>query len=113
MSEGMRDLADENALNDVKRAELAIIYKHSPICPVSRHAQQQVNLFLAQNPDFPIFVVNVVQERALSRQLADELGIRHESPQAILIQSGGASKHASHHQITAQLLEQWVGDAAG
>jgi len=113
MSAGTRDLADENTLNEFRRAELAIVYKHSPICPVSWSAQREVDRFIEQHPDFPVYMVNVVQDRSLSRQLADDLGVRHQSPQAILVQSGGVLKHASHRQITAQLLETWVNASSG
>jgi bacillithiol system protein YtxJ len=109
----MRDLAEDGALDDVRQAELAVIYKHSPICPVSWSAKREVTRFVEQNPNAQVYVVNVVQDRALSRQLADDLGVRHESPQAILMQAGKATKHASHHQITAKLLKAWVSDAAG
>jgi len=113
MSERTRDLADESSLNESKRAELAIIYKHSPNCPVSWGAQREVDRFIEQNPDFPVYVVNVVRDRNMSRQLADDLGVRHESPQAILVQYGSALKNASHRQITAQLMEAWVSEWSG
>lgn len=112
MSNQMRDLADEGALDEVRQAELAIIYKHSPICPVSWSAQREVTRFVEHNPSAQVYVVNVVQDRALSRQLADDLGVRHESPQVILMQSGDARNHASHHEITAQLLETWAAEAS-
>ena len=108
MSEDLRDVADESTLEEAKSAEVAILYKHSPICPVSWGAKRQVKRFIEQNPNVPVYVVNVVQSQALSRQLAEELGVRHESPQAILLRSGDAVKHAAHHQITVQLLEDWV-----
>ena len=113
MSSQMRDLAEEGALDEVKQAELAVVYKHSPICPVSWSAKREVKRFLEQNADASVYLVNVVQDRALSRQLADDLGVRHESPQAILMQSGNVVRHASHHEITAQLLEAWVSEAVG
>ena len=113
MSQDLRDLTDDGALDEAKRAEVAIIYKHSSICPVSWSAKREVKSFLEQSPNVPVYVVNVRQDRALSQQLAEELGVQHESPQGILIGSGETLKHASHHQITAQLLEGWVNEAAG
>jgi len=113
MSNQLRDLAEKGVLGEVRQAELAVIYKHSPICPVSWSAKREVKRFASQNSSAPVYEVNVVQDRALSRQLADDLGVRHESPQAILIQAGEAVYHASHHEITAQLLEEWVNKAAG
>ena len=73
---------------------------------------REVTRFIKQHSDTPVYIVNVVQDRSLSRQLADDLGVRHESPQTILMQSGEATKHASHREITAQLLEGWAASAA-
>ena len=113
MSQDLRDLADDGALDEARRTEVAIIYKHSSICPVSWSAKREVKRFIEQNPNVPVYVVNVRQNRELSQQLAEELGVQHESPQIILMRSGETLKHTSHHQITAQLLETWVNEAAG
>jgi len=113
MSDSMRDLTDDGALDEAMRAEVAIIYKHSSFCPVAWTAKREMTRFVKQNPNVPVYVVNVVKDRALSLQLAEELGVQHESPQAILMRSGEALEHTSHHQITAQLLETWVNEAAG
>jgi bacillithiol system protein YtxJ len=108
MSERIRDLSAAPALDELRRAAVAIVYKHSPRCPVSWGAQREIERFVSETPDVPVFVVNVVQDRSLSRALAEELAVRHESPQVIMLQSGNAVRHASHHQITARLLGTWV-----
>ncbi len=110
MPDQWRDLTDDDALDEAKRATAAIIYKHSPICPTSWSSKREVEKFTKQNPDFPVFVVNVVQDKAFARKLAEDLDVQHESPQVILMQSGIAQKHTSHNTITAQLLESWVNE---
>jgi bacillithiol system protein YtxJ len=40
----------------------------------------------------------------LSDTVAERLGVRHESPQALLIKDGRAVWHASHWSITSEAL---------
>jgi bacillithiol system protein YtxJ len=110
MSEDLREVLDDHALNEVREAPLAILYKHSTRCPTSWGAKREIERFVQQKPDVPVYIVDVVEHRSLSRQLAEELGVRHESPQAILMRSGEVVEHASHRQITVRLLAEWVGE---
>lgn len=49
----------------------------------------------------PVYWVDVIGSRPLSRVIASRLGIDHESPQAILLRSGTPVWHDSHSGVTA------------
>ncbi|UCG85780.1 MAG: bacillithiol system redox-active protein YtxJ [Gemmatimonadota bacterium] len=102
-----QDRATDNALNEVLQADLAIIYKHSTLCPTSALAMRQVQDFMTRNPAVPVYVVDVIRDRKLARQLAGDLRIQHESPQAIVLRNGVPRAHCSHYDITADQLETW------
>src|SRR5579875_2080361 len=68
--------------------ELAIFFKHSPTCPVSLIAHREVMRFQRAQPDVPIYLVSVRQRRDLARHIAERTGIRHESPQILVLRSG-------------------------
>lgn len=51
-------------------------------------------------------VVKVIEDRPVSNEIAARLGVKHESPQAILVRSGKAVWHASHGRITAAALAE-------
>jgi bacillithiol system protein YtxJ len=110
MSDDLREVLDQDAWNDVRRVDKAILYKHSTRCPISWGSKREVERFVEQTPDIPVFLVDVVKHRSLSQQIARDLDVRHESPQAILMLKGEAAKHASHRQITVQLLADWAGE---
>ncbi|BDG59669.1 hypothetical protein caldi_07590 [Caldinitratiruptor microaerophilus] len=55
-----------------------------------------------------VALVRVREERPLSQALAERLKVRHESPQAILVQRGRAVWHASHGAITARALREAI-----
>jgi bacillithiol system protein YtxJ len=49
--------------------------------------------------------VVVQHSRSVSNAIAERTGIRHESPQAILLKGGEVVYHASHYDVTAEDIE--------
>jgi len=78
----------------------ALIYKHSLTCGTSAYALDQLTR-LAAEVSIPIHLVPVQTARAVSDAIAERLGVRHESPQLILVDHGAARWHASHFRVTA------------
>jgi bacillithiol system protein YtxJ len=63
---------------------------------------------MAEHPTVPVYLVDVIAQRLLSRDIAARLGIRHESPQAIVLRNGAAAWHASHYAVTAEALARII-----
>ena len=82
-----------------------LVLKHSNSCPVSFTAKRQFDQFVAANPDVPTRLVIVQQERELSKALETVSQLRHESPQALILQEGRVLWSASHGAITKLKLE--------
>ena len=55
-----------------------------------------------------ISLVIVQRASELSRRVAEQTGIQHESPQAIVLRNGGVVWSASHFDITTEAVEQAV-----
>ncbi|WEK52889.1 MAG: bacillithiol system redox-active protein YtxJ [Candidatus Cohnella colombiensis] len=93
-----------------------LVYKHSTSCSVSAGAQDEVMNYVSdvvrdgkQAPvDFAI--VHVIEERPVSNQIAEDLGVKHASPQAILVQDGKAVWDTSHWHITYAFLSDKLGN---
>lgn len=101
-----RDLGEEGVMEAALSSELALLYKYSPICPLSDHASAHVGRFMKEHPGLPVFDVDVIRGRETSRALEGLLGVRHESPQAILLRSGKPVWVASHTGVNVRALEQ-------
>ena len=105
--------ASTTAIDDARalmnRHEPLLVLKHSNSCPVSFTAKRQYDEFVAANPDVPTRLIVVQQERPLSQALETVSGIRHESPQALLLHAGRVLWHASHGNITVSRLQHAVG----
>lgn len=84
----------------------AIVFKHSSTCPISAAARDRFLAWLeGADPALPVYEVLVIEDRPLSQRVAADLGIEHQSPQAILLEDGKALWHASHWAITKESLD--------
>jgi bacillithiol system protein YtxJ len=90
-----------------------LLFKHSHTCGVSLEALDElVSLISQQVPHrghetaTPQYVMVTVQtHRAVSNAIAHQLGVRHETPQALLIKDGRVVWSASHFRVTAAAVE--------
>ena len=109
---GPRELTRVRSIPELDRvlgAERAVLYKHSPICGSSLLAFSEVRRFSAKHPDTPVYLIDVVECRAVSEAAAERLGITHESPQVILVELGQPVWSASHRAVRADALAAQVG----
>jgi bacillithiol system protein YtxJ len=51
--------------------------------------------------------IDVVTQRSLSMAIAEELNVRHESPQLIMLLDGRVMAHGSHHRVSETTVEEW------
>lgn len=78
-----------------------IVFKHSNACPISARAYREMEKLEDQ--------VNMIEVQAapeLSRELATMTGVRHESPQVILLRDGKAVWNASHFDVNAATVSR-------
>lgn len=73
-----------------------LVFKHSVTCPISAEVYREVS---AVEADVNLIVVQ--SARSISNAIAERTGIRHESPQAIILKDGMPVYHASHFDVTA------------
>jgi bacillithiol system protein YtxJ len=101
----MKPVQDERELERAFGEPWALVFKHSTRCPVSTAAHREVAEFRRRHPEAPVYVVHVVEQRALSNALAARTGVRHESPQAIVLADGKVLWADSHEGVAADALE--------
>jgi len=100
----MQKIASEADVVTALAQPIAVLYKHSPICPTSSIAYQEIRSLRRLQDDVPIFMVDVIQSRPLSRYIAEMLGVVHASPQAIILRSGVPAWHGSHFDLRADTM---------
>ncbi len=108
-TQNFRSLALPEDVEKAFREPLALVFKHSTICPVSSYAKDEVEGFVASRPGCPTYLVDVIRERPLSRAIAARTGVTHESPQALVLRAGLVVWHGSHDEVTADALLRAAG----
>jgi bacillithiol system protein YtxJ len=77
-----------------------VLFKHSLTCPISAGVHQEIS-----SADADINMVIMQRARNVSDEIAKRTGIRHESPQAIILKNGKVVYHAAHYDVTASDVE--------
>ena len=85
-----------NKLLTDSKSKPIVIFKHSNACGISSAAYREM-----EKLENPVNLLEVQSARDVSRELADLTGIRHETPQVIVLKDGKAVWNASHFDVKA------------
>ena len=98
-------LADLDAALAHAGSEPIFLFKHSETCGMSLQAHEEVSAALSDPTwDTPVYLVSVQAARAVSNAIAGRLGVRHASPQVLLVDGDSVCWHTSHMAITVDSL---------
>jgi bacillithiol system protein YtxJ len=83
------------------------IFKHSTSCFISKTVLRNFEKEI-ENIDqkVELYYLDLLAHRSISNKIAEDLGIRHESPQLIVIENGKAIDNASHQDISVSQITQ-------
>ncbi|HEU4596565.1 MAG TPA: bacillithiol system redox-active protein YtxJ, partial [Pyrinomonadaceae bacterium] len=104
-------LRDKGALEELfARSHEApvVLFKHSNSCPISAAAHRSLKQLGAE-----VSIVVVQESRDISREVESRTGVRHESPQALVLRNGAVAWSASHFDITADAVKRAVENSEG
>jgi bacillithiol system protein YtxJ len=87
-----------------------LVFKHSYTCGISAEALDELidhlnAEFAPGSPDPRYAIVTVQTHREVSNAVTTRLGVRHETPQALLIKNGRVVWAASHFRVTADAVK--------
>jgi bacillithiol system protein YtxJ len=86
-----------------------LLFKHSYTCGVSAEALDELVAHIDERPaDADYAMVTVQTHRDVSNAVASRLGVRHETPQALLIRGGRVVWSASHFRVTARAVRSAI-----
>ena len=106
MSARVEQLIRIEDLDRVFSRPRALVYKHSARCWMCTNTLRDVRAFAGEHPDIDVFMVDVLGSREVSNEIAGRLDLKHESPQAILLEDGEAVWHANHMKITISSMNE-------
>ena len=100
----MELLRNTDEVERLLSAPLAIIFKHSSTCGISARAHEEAERFLAENPEHAVHKVDVLESRRVSDYIEAKTGVRHESPQLLVLRNGQLVWQGSHSRVTAEAI---------
>jgi len=77
-----------------------LLFKHSNACGISSRAYREMEKLDDVN------LLEVQSARELSREVAAITGVRHETPQVIVLKDGKAVWNASHYDVNARSVSE-------
>ena len=83
-----------------------VLFKHSISCGISAMAKYQLEMdWDFDSDDLSFYYLDLINHREVSNEIADRLGVIHQSPQIILLKNGKPSFNTSHHAISIDGLK--------
>jgi bacillithiol system protein YtxJ len=106
----LRDMTDLDQLLDASASRPVLLFKHSYACGTSAEALDELIAHLddQRRLDTDYAVVTVQTHREISNAVSARLGVRHETPQALLIHEGRVVWSASHFRVTADAVARAI-----
>ena len=114
----LRHVEDLEQLLSESHARPFLLFKHSYTCGVSAEALDELidhlntDLANAGAAEPRYAMVTVQTHRDVSNAVAKRLGVRHETPQALLVRDGRVIWAASHFRVTATAVRQAISSAS-
>jgi bacillithiol system protein YtxJ len=108
----LREIEQLDRLLSESHTRPLLLFKHSFSCGVSAEALDELidhlnaDIVAAGVPDPHYAIVTVQTHRDVSNAVSTKLGIRHETPQALLIRDGRVIWSASHFRVTADAMKK-------
>ena len=97
-------LADLDAAVERSHERPIVIFKHSATCGTSVMALGEIEDFVAGRPAADVFIASVQSASRVTAEIAARFRVRHESPQALIVNRGVVLWHASHFRISRERL---------
>lgn len=85
-----------------------LIYKHSASCGISSMVLKMFNASLDPQWGCDLYFLTIQANRALSHEVEAKFGIRHESPQLLIVKKGEIAFHASHGAIADSDIGNYI-----
>ena len=93
--QNLTEMAELDALFERSREVDIVLFLHDYWCPISSRAYDEMSQM-----DGDIALIDVAEGRELTRAVEMRTGVKHESPQVLILRDARARWAASHGSIT-------------
>ncbi|MDN4493041.1 bacillithiol system redox-active protein YtxJ [Ureibacillus aquaedulcis] len=90
-------------LLDNSKEQPFLLFKFSTTCIISLSAMKELR---ALETELPQYIVVVQEDRLLSKTIEKDLGVKHESPQLLILKDKKAIWQATHSKVKKSLVNE-------
>ena len=96
-------------IDEISHTKPVVLFKHSTRCIISRTVLKQFDAEF-QFPEDKIdwYLLDLLNHRDLSNEIASRYNVVHQSPQIVVIKNGKAVFNESHDSISVEDLKQFT-----
>ncbi len=103
-------LTEEKQLEEIEKesdSQPVVIFKHSTRCGISRMVLNNFerSYDLPKDEEVKLYFLDLLANRDTSNAVASRFGVRHESPQMIILKNREVVHHSSHQSIEVQNIK--------
>jgi bacillithiol system protein YtxJ len=96
-------------IDEISQTKPVVLFKHSTRCSISRMALKQFDAeFNYPEEKIDWYLLDLLNHRDLSNEIASRYIVVHQSPQIVVIRNGKAVFNESHDSISAEDLKQFT-----
>ena len=105
----LHEIAELEGLLAESAKQPILLFKHSYACGTSAEALDELISHLDGRDRLGrVAMVTVQTDRAVSNAITVRLGVRHETPQVLLVRGGRVVWSASHFRVTAEEISRAI-----
>ena len=104
------NLEDEKQLDEIiteSDKTPQVIFKHSTRCATSSMVKYRLDKNEAPT-GINFYFLDLIKHRNISNKIAEDFGIRHQSPQVLVINNGKCIYNEDHSAITFDEIEETI-----
>ena len=100
----LNNVSQLEEIDNLSQEKPVLLFKHSTRCSISAMSLGRFERSFGDDYSFEPYFLDLIAHRDVSNMIAERYGVRHESPQAILIANGKAVFNSSHMGINYEEL---------
>ncbi len=97
-----------DAIAENSKNKTQVVYKHSSTCGISRMVLNMFSEGYDTDLDIDLYFLTIQNHRDVSNAIEDRFGVRHESPQLLVIKNSEVVFHTSHGAIADTDFTQYL-----
>ncbi len=96
-------------IDEISQTKPVVLFKHSTRCSISRMALKQFDAeFNYPEEKIDWYLLDLLNHRDLSNEIASRYNVVHQSPQIVVIRNGKAVFNETHDSISSEDLKQFT-----